>query len=77
MNVDVEADRLIDNYATLGYQSPSYHAEKLARAYALMMDDQRKGFGAVGLTAAEQQGLRMQAEFWRDVCDEIRAREEA
>ena len=68
-----EADRLIEQYRSLGYTAAEYFAAMFAKGLGLMLDDER--LCGLGLTPAQRAGLRLQADFWRAVYREIKDRE--
>jgi hypothetical protein len=77
LGVMAEADRLIERYEALGYDAPMPRARMMALAQAATLDDYRIGFGYGHNTREQRAGLRIQADYWRQVAREIREREEA
>ena len=72
LSMDQEADRLSERFAAFCPQSGDWGAVTQARANAHVLDDMRYcGYG----TAEERAGLKLQANWWRDVANEIEARE--
>ncbi len=71
LSVDEEADRLSERFAKFYPQSGDWGAATQARANAHVLDDMRSaGYG----TAQERAGLKLQADWWRDVAKEIAER---
>jgi len=68
LTMDQEADRLSERFATFYTQSGDFGAAVWARAQAFVLDDER----FCGKASAEQRaGLRLQADWWRAVANEI------